>query len=43
MVPPAIVIEIAPAYDTGTFKSGNMEGHAAPNMESGNPKLIKEI
>ena len=41
IVPPLIIMEIIPAYDNGAENSTRMTGHAAPNSESGKPKLIK--
>ena len=42
MVPAAMVMEMAPAQETGTPNSGCMEGQAAPRRESGRPRLMKE-
>jgi len=40
IVPPDIIIEIIPALSIDTPKPLYMDGHALPNRESGNPKLI---
>jgi len=41
MVPPAIIIDIMPAKETGTSSTGYMVGQAEPRSASGSPKLIK--
>ena len=41
IVPPAMIIETIPAYETGTPNSTCMIGHAEPSNESGRPKLMK--
>lgn len=43
IVEPTINIESNPAIDIGICKSDLITGHAAPNIESGKPKLINEI
>ncbi len=40
IVPPEMIMEIIPAYESGTFISCCMIGQAEPSSESGNPKLI---
>lgn len=42
-VPPAAIIEITPANESGTFNVSYMTGHAEPSRESGSPRLIKEM
>jgi hypothetical protein len=41
-VPPAIIMEIYPAYGKGTYNESYIEGHAEPSNESGSPKLMKD-
>jgi hypothetical protein len=36
-------MEIKPAPASGKDKSARIVGHAAPNIESGRPRLIKAI
>jgi hypothetical protein len=43
IVPQEIIIDIIPAYDTGTFNVSYMLGHAEPKRVSGNPRLMNEI
>ena len=43
IVEPAIIIVIIPAYPTGTPRTSNIEGQAAPKTESGKPSEIKAI
>jgi hypothetical protein len=43
IVPPDIIMEIKPAPAIGNDKSERIVGQAAPNIESGRPKLIKAI
>ena len=40
IVPPQTIIDIIPALENPTDKSACITGHAEPNNESGNPKLI---
>ena len=41
IVPAEIIIDMIPAYETGTPNSWYMVGHAEPSRESGSPRLIK--
>ena len=41
IVPPEIIMETKPMYESGTPKSTRMVGHAEPSSESGRPKLMK--
>jgi len=43
IVPPEMIIDIIPAYDTGTFNVLYMLGQADPKRASGNPRLMNEI
>ena len=38
VVPRQTVMEMKPAYDTGTPRSEYIIGHAAPSIESGRPR-----
>jgi len=38
-----MIIDIIPAYDTGTFNVLYMLGQADPKRASGNPRLMNEI
>jgi len=40
IVPPAIIMLMIPAQDTGTFNAPYITGHAEPRRESGSPRLI---
>ena len=40
MVPAEMTIEMPPAHDSGAPRSWLMDGHAAPSIASGNPKLM---
>ena len=40
IVPPDIVIEIMPIYDTGTPSSACITGQPEPSSESGRPRLM---
>ena len=42
MVPTAMIMEMIPAQEIGTWSVPYMEGQAAPSRESGSPKLIKD-
>ena len=41
IVPSAMIIETAPAYESGAPRSSCMAGQAAPSSESGRPRLMK--
>ena len=41
-VPKAMIMEIAPAEDTGTPKPPYIVGQAEPSRASGRPRLMKE-
>jgi len=40
IVPAEIMEDKIPAYESGTPNAAYISGHAAPNIESGNPRLI---
>ena len=40
-VPEEMIMEIIPAYDTGTPSPEYMDGQAEPSTASGRPRLIK--
>ena len=40
MVPAEMTMEMPPAHDNGAPRSWLMDGHAAPSIASGNPKLM---
>ena len=41
MVPPAMIIEITPAKESGAPNCSCISGQAEPSSESGSPRLIK--
>ena len=43
IVPPEIIIDTKPIYDSGTSNAALIVGHAEPRSESGSPKLINAI
>ena len=43
IVPSDMIMEMPPAYETGTESSPYIVGQAAPSSESGRPRLMKAM